>query len=69
MTEGIDFYRDKSGSLVFTKKYHLNRGNCCGCGCRHCPYEFEAVPEPRKSELWSFLCLHKNGRNDGQDAE
>ncbi|MFN9369797.1 MAG: DUF5522 domain-containing protein [Planctomycetia bacterium] len=29
----------ENGCLVFTAAYHLNRGSCCGSGCRHCPYE------------------------------
>jgi hypothetical protein len=37
--------------MVFTEHYHLEKGYCCGMGCLHCPYEYEAVPEPRKSEL------------------
>lgn len=37
--------------MVLTAKYLLNRGYCCGNGCKHCPYGYEAVPEPRKSEL------------------
>jgi hypothetical protein len=24
--------------VVFTPKYHIDRGDCCGSGCRHCPY-------------------------------
>jgi hypothetical protein len=32
-----DFYYDK-GKMVFTESYHINRGHCCGNGCRHCPY-------------------------------
>ncbi|MGC6507764.1 MAG: DUF5522 domain-containing protein [Myxococcota bacterium] len=31
----------KSGFLVLTAKYLSNRGNCCGSGCRHCPYDLE----------------------------
>ena len=27
-----------SGLFVFTSAYHLERGNCCDSGCRHCPY-------------------------------
>jgi hypothetical protein len=27
------------GLLVYTAAYHLNRGYCCGSGCRHCPYD------------------------------
>jgi hypothetical protein len=33
-----DFYLDDNGNLVFTASYHLKRGNCCGNGCRHCPF-------------------------------
>lgn len=33
-----DYYVDENGNLVFTAAYHLNRGTCCGNGCRHCPY-------------------------------
>ncbi|MCX7401865.1 MAG: DUF5522 domain-containing protein [Planctomycetia bacterium] len=32
-----DFYLD-NGLLVFTAAYHVRRGECCGSGCRHCPY-------------------------------
>ena len=24
--------------MVFTPKYHIDRGYCYGSGCRHCPY-------------------------------
>ncbi|WP_416377307.1 DUF5522 domain-containing protein [Algoriphagus sp. C2-6-M1] len=33
-----DFYYNDRGLMVFTKKYHLKRGHCCGNGCKHCPY-------------------------------
>jgi len=33
-----DFYWEGS-FMVFTAKFHLRRGSCCGSGCRHCPYE------------------------------
>jgi hypothetical protein len=36
---------------VFTQAYHLARGYCCGAGCRHCPFQYEAVPEPKRSAL------------------
>lgn len=32
-----EFYFE-AGLLVFTAKYHLRRGFCCGSNCRHCPY-------------------------------
>jgi hypothetical protein len=38
--EQKDFYIDPdSGFSVFTAEYLLNRGYCCGSGCRHCPYD------------------------------
>lgn len=33
-----DYYFEENGKLVFTATYHLRRGNCCGNGCRHCPF-------------------------------
>jgi hypothetical protein len=51
MIEGDDFYYDERGYIVLTEKYHLEKGFCCGNGCRHCPYEYECVPEPRRTEL------------------
>ena len=38
LKENEDYYIDKNGLLVFTEKYHLQRGFCCQNGCRHCPY-------------------------------
>ncbi|MBK9735257.1 MAG: hypothetical protein IPO92_09930 [Saprospiraceae bacterium] len=32
-------YYIENGLMVFTEKYHLNRGYCCVSGCRHCPFE------------------------------
>ncbi len=51
MVEGEDFYYNGDGLFVMTENYHLERGFCCGNGCRHCPYKYENVPEPKKSEL------------------
>lgn len=51
LKENIDFYYNGQGYMVFTEKYHLDRGYCCGNGCKHCPFLYENVPEPRKSEL------------------
>jgi hypothetical protein len=41
--EDGDFYYNESGFLVFTEKYHLKRGFCCGSKCKHCPYNWEKV--------------------------
>lgn len=51
LVEGIDFYFNEEGLMVLTEKYHLEKGYCCGNGCKHCPYDYEAVAEPRRSEL------------------
>ena len=37
-----DYYLEGE-TIVFTAAYHLKRGNCCGSGCRHCPYEHRNV--------------------------
>ena len=49
--EGTDFYYNESGLMVLTEKFHLDRGSCCGNGCKHCPFNYERVPEPKKSFL------------------
>ena len=49
--EDKDFYVLPDGKIVFTKEFHLRRGNCCGNGCLNCPYDYENVKEPKKSEL------------------
>jgi len=49
LIENVDFYYDDSGFMVLTEHYHETRGYCCGHGCRHCPYNYESVPEPKKS--------------------
>lgn len=51
LIEGIDYYINEDGYVVLTEKYHRNRGYCCGSGCKHCPFQYENVPEPRRSEL------------------
>ncbi len=51
LTEGIDYYFNEQGFFVFTEKHHLERGYCCGNGCKHCPYVYENVPEPKKTRL------------------
>lgn len=37
LQEGVHYYKE-GGKYVFTERYHLDRGYCCGSGCRHCPY-------------------------------
>ena len=51
LKEKEDFYYNEQGLMVLTEKYHLEKGYCCGNGCRHCPYDYKNVPEPRRSKL------------------
>jgi hypothetical protein len=51
LTEGIHYYINEEGFVVLTKQFHLEKGYCCGNGCKHCPYDYEAVPEPRRTHL------------------
>ena len=48
---GVDYYFNEQGLMVLTEVFHLKKGFCCGNGCKHCPYEFKNVPEPRRTEL------------------
>lgn len=46
VSRGEHRYRDPaSGYRVFTALGLEARGECCGAGCRHCPYAHEWVPE------------------------
>lgn len=49
MIENVDYYIDPKGRWVFTEAYHEARGYCCGNACLHCPFDYEAVPEPIKT--------------------
>jgi hypothetical protein len=51
LTEGVHYYINDDGYVVLTAQYHLEKGYCCGNGCLHCPYNYEKVDEPRRSEL------------------
>ena len=46
-----EYYILPDGRLVFTEVYHLKRGYCCGSSCRHCPFDYKGVSEPRRSRL------------------
>jgi hypothetical protein len=51
LIEDLDFYYNEQGLMVLTEKYHLERGYCCGNGCHLCPYDYERVSEPQRSQL------------------
>lgn len=53
LVEGEDFYYNEHGYVVLTAKYHLQKGFCCGNGCKHCPYAYCNVPAERRNELLS----------------
>lgn len=57
-----DYYFLPDGRLVFSENYHLKRGYCCGSGCRHCPFEFINVPEPKRSVLLAEKNKHEPDR-------
>ncbi len=55
LTEGLDYILE-GGYWVFTSSYLLERGYCCGSGCRNCPYEAVEVnsyrrPTPVKEDM------------------
>ena len=50
LQEGVDYYLE--GDLyVFTGKYLLERGYCCGSRCHHCPYPKEVQAESVRRRL------------------
>ena len=55
LVEGEDFYYNEDGYIVLTEKYHLQKGTCCGNGCKHCPYDFVNVPEQKRNEMLKSL--------------
>ena len=36
--QNVHYYLEAE-RVVFTEQFHLERGHCCGTGCRHCPYD------------------------------
>jgi hypothetical protein len=64
LVENEDYYYNSQGYIVLTEQFHLKKGFCCGNGCKHCPYHYDAVPEPRRSELR----LLQTNQADNQDT-
>lgn len=63
LTEGEDFYYNDEGYIVLTEKFHLKKGFCCGNGCKHCPYDFINVAEPKRTELLNKKADGENYKN------
>lgn len=61
LVEGEDYYYNEQGYIVLTENFHLKKGYCCGNGCKHCPYNYEGVPEPKRSELVASPAPPKEG--------
>lgn len=42
-------YRDaETGLYVLTSVHLAARGQCCGAGCRHCPYDADAQARAKR---------------------
>ena len=61
LVEGIDFYYSEDGLMVFTEKYHLEKGYCCGMNCRHCPYGYLKASEQ--------TITSRNGKKENNSRE
>jgi hypothetical protein len=56
-------YYLENGKVVFTPNYHIERGYCCGSGCRHCPYDPKHLKGINKlDELWEKI-NHQNTKS------
>ena len=36
--QGVHYYLEGE-RVIFTALFHSQRGQCCGNGCRHCPFD------------------------------
>ncbi|KAA8495957.1 hypothetical protein FVE85_2112 [Porphyridium purpureum] len=55
----------ESGYQVFTSSFLAKRGRCCGSGCRHCPFEHNAVPlQIRASRIQNAAFLYERNPCD-----
>ena len=51
LVEGLDYYIDeRSGLFVLTAHYLLERGFCCSCKCKNCPYDPPFIKGNTKTE-------------------
>jgi hypothetical protein len=33
------YFDTEQGDIFYTERYLIESGECCGTGCRHCPYD------------------------------
>ncbi|XP_072804879.1 uncharacterized protein C1orf53 homolog [Vicugna pacos] len=49
----LNYEDPATGYLVLTQLAHLQRGECCGSACRHCPYGQINVKDPSKKKQFN----------------
>ncbi|OWK08629.1 hypothetical protein Celaphus_00011273, partial [Cervus elaphus hippelaphus] len=49
----LNYVDPATGCVVFTRLAHLQRGQCCGSACRHCPYGQINVKDPSKKKQFN----------------
>ena len=63
-----EYYIDAKGRWVFTAVYHEKRGYCCGEACKHCPFDYESVPEPIKTRA-KLISAAANKTSPAEDVQ
>nr|XP_004028149.2 uncharacterized protein C1orf53 homolog [Gorilla gorilla gorilla] len=49
----LNYVDPATGYVVLTQTAHLQRGECCGSACRHCPYGQVNVKDPSKKKQFN----------------
>lgn len=62
--DDLGYSFNNEGYVVFTAEYLLNRGYCCGNGCKNCPYDYKNVLEPKRTRL-----LEKRKQNEKESGK
>ncbi|XP_045839005.1 uncharacterized protein C1orf53 homolog [Meles meles] len=52
-TGQLNYVDPATGYTVLTQLAHLQRGECCGSACRHCPYGQVNVKDPSKRKKFN----------------
>jgi len=67
---GERYYTDPAtGYQVMTEVAHKKRGKCCGCGCRHCPFNHAGVASSeRAARIQQPAWLHKAASAEASEA-
>lgn len=65
LINNVDYYIEGE-RVIFTALAHIKRGQCCGSGCRHCPY----IPKHTKGKVAiseKILKFMPNNFNNGSE--